>query len=326
MLIDSFERKFTYLRLSVTDICNFKCSYCLPNGYVKPAGETEEELSLFELKNLLHGFARAGFKKVRLTGGEPTTRSDLVQIIEMASEMKSFTKIALSTNGWNLKKNAALYRLAGLTHLNISVDNLDPKRFHQLTGCDKLPEVLAGIDAALENQFSSVKINSVLHRENSEEEFSLFLDWIKHRPVSVRFIELMKTRDHIGYYEQNFLSSGVLKQRLLSEGWKIVTREQEDGPAVEFAHPDYRGRMGIIAPYSQDFCSTCNRLRITSRGKLRLCLFGDEDHSIRGFLQSEELAEQLPAQIQKLLGLKEISHFLGEGKMGNVKNFSMMGG
>lgn len=326
MLSDSFERKFTYLRLSVTDICNFKCSYCLPNGYTKPVSETEDELSLFELKNLLHGFAHAGFKKVRLTGGEPTTRSDLVQIIEMAAEMNSFSKIALSTNAWNLKKNAALYRLAGLTHLNVSVDSLNPRRFHQLTGCDKLNEVLTGIDTALENQFSAIKINSVLHRENSDEEFSLFLDWIKDRPVSVRFIELMKTRDHLAYNDQHFLSAGSLKQRLLASGWKMVARSQEDGPAMEFSHPDYQGRMGIIAPYSQDFCASCNRLRITSRGKLRLCLFGDEDHSIRDYLQSTELSEQLPAQIQKLLGLKEVSHFLGDGKMGNVKNFSVMGG
>ena len=326
VLQDSYQRKFTYLRLSITDRCNFKCNYCLPHGYIKPAGLTEEELSLNELRHLFKGVARAGFKKIRLTGGEPTTRSDLLQIMEAAAELNSFSKIGLSTNGWNLKKQAGLFKLSGVTHLNVSVDSLDPDRFHRLTGKNQLIEILEGIDLSLQQNFSSVKINAVLHRENFMEELARFQSWIKDRPVSVRFIELMKTGDRAQYYQDHFISSGKLKQHLLSEGWTIVARQNEDGPAVEFKHPNSQGRIGIIAPYSQDFCATCNRLRVTSRGKLRLCLFGDSDYSIRPWLQSEALAEQLPVQLQKLLEHKTAGHRLHEGKTGNVTNFSMMGG
>ena len=216
--------------------------------------------------------------------------------------------------------------MSGLTHLNVSVDSLDPARFHQLTGRDQLKNVIEGIDTALAQNFTSVKVNSVLHKDHTMEEFDLFLAWIRNRPVSVRFIELMKTGDQAAYAQKNFLSSGILKHRLLSEGWKILPRQSEDGPAIEFSHPDYQGRMGIIAPYSDDFCTTCNRLRITSRGKLRLCLFGEEDHSIRPWLQSETLAEALPEKIQTLLQQKTATHFLNEGKTGKMTNFSSIGG
>lgn len=324
MLQDSFQRQFGYLRLSVTDVCNFKCTYCLPNGYQAPVGEKESELSLSEIRRLLTGFSLAGFSKVRFTGGEPTTRSDLPQIIEAAAKI-GFKKIALSTNGWKLREQVGTFKNAGLTHLNVSLDSLNAETFKRMTGQSRFQEILDGIDLAI-GAGLPVKVNSVLHREHSMQDVDLFLDWIKNKPVSVRFIELMKTGDHSRYFEKNFISAGILKQELLSEGWQIIPREKDAGPAVEFVHPDYQGSIGVIAPYSKDFCATCNRLRITSRGKLRLCLFGEEDHSIRSFLQSDERARELPIQLALMLKLKTVGHRLNEGHVGNTSNLSIMGG
>lgn len=324
-LTDAFQRQFSYLRLSLTELCNFKCAYCLPNGYQKPEVKVNE-LSLLEIQNLIYGCATAGFKKIRFTGGEPTLRPDLLNIIEAASNNSSIEKIALSTNGWNLKRIAAELKLAGVTHVNVSVDSLDPNRFAAYAGRNLLTDVLEGIDTAIKIQFQQVKINAVLHRASAIQDFELFLAYVKENPVSVRFIELMKTHDHIGYFDENFLSSGLIKQKLLSAGWKVSIRTALDGPAVEFSHSDYAGRIGVIAPHSEGFCSTCNRLRITSTGKLRLCLFGEENLSIREYLSSKELAAHLPVRIQELLSKKEVSHFIQDGRLGNVQNFSQMGG
>lgn len=324
MLQDSFQRKFHYLRLSLTDVCNFKCTYCLPNGYQKATNESE--LSLIEIQRLLRGFADAGFTKVRFTGGEPTTRSDLLSIIEAASSMKRFQKIALSTNGWKLKSMVGDLKRTGLTHLNVSVDTLNEERFQKITAQSRFQEILDGIAMAQETGFQSVKVNAVLHRENAQEDLELFLNWVRTNPISVRFIELMKTGDHAAYFDKNFISSGQIKQRLLSDGWRIIPREKDAGPAVNFVHPDFSGSIGVIAPYSEGFCESCNRLRITSRGQLRLCLFGEKDHSLRSYLQSDELAGELPVRLAELLQEKEVSHYLHQGRVGNVANLSVMGG
>ena len=324
--MDSYARKFSYLRLSVTDICNFSCSYCLPSGYQKPKPPLEDELSLHEIKNLLEGFALAGFTKVRFTGGEPTTRTDIAQIIEAATAIGKYQKRALSTNAWNLKSIAPRLKLSGLTHLNISVDSLNSEIFHRLTGRDQLPDVLKGIDQALALDFQGIKINAVLHRETASDELPRFMEFVRVRPISVRFIELMKTRDHSNYAQTHFLSTGEMKLNLLREGWTVMNRMADDGPALEFAHPDFVGRIGIIAPHSEGFCDSCNRLRMTSRGKLRLCLFGEEDYSLRPWLQSAEQIKEIPSRLQALLGLKPESHFLHDGRVGQMNNFSGIGG
>jgi cyclic pyranopterin phosphate synthase len=327
MLTDAYARKFSYLRLSITDMCNFSCSYCLPNGYRPGAtGSEEPELSLSEIKNLLKGVAAAGFRKIRITGGEPTLRADLFEVITAAAEMPGIETRALSTNGWNLRSIASRLKMAGLTHLNVSIDSLDRERFKTLSGRDSLPLVLAGIEEALGLGFSGVKINAVLHRDSAHAELERFLEYVRSRPISVRFIELMRTKDRGEYRDQNFLSAGALRLLLLSNGWQQVERGLSSGPAHEFHHPSYAGRIGLIAPHSEGFCESCNRLRVTSRGRLKLCLFGEQDHSIRPLLQSSESALHLRSRIEELLAEKPVSHFLAEGRTGGARNFSVMGG
>ncbi|MBU6152795.1 MAG: GTP 3',8-cyclase MoaA [Bdellovibrionales bacterium] len=326
MLTDAYARKFSYLRLSITEKCNFSCKYCLPEGYKPSAHAPEPELSLSEIRNLLAGISHAGFRKIRITGGEPTLRPDLLQIIEAASETPGIEIRALSTNGWNLRSISKKLKLAGLTHLNVSVDSLDRQRFLKLCGRDSLHLVLAGIEEALALQFAGVKINAVLHRDSAQSELEHFLEYVKSRPLTVRFIELMRTGERGEYRDRHFLSAGGLKLHLLARGWKPLERELSSGPAHEFYHPDFSGRIGLIAPHSDGFCESCNRLRVTSQGKLKLCLFGEKDESIRPFLQSKEVALGLDLRIQQLLVQKPGAHFLSEGRTGGARNFSVMGG
>jgi cyclic pyranopterin phosphate synthase len=328
-LSDSFGRKFAYLRLSITEACNFRCVYCLPNGYKKPS-HAESPLNLDEIKNLATAFAELGMTKIRLTGGEPTLRQDLTQIAAMLSSIPTIKKIALSTNGHNLKKIVPDLLRSGITSLNVSLDSLDPLRFQELTGSRGLLEILEGIEMALALGMPSVKVNAVLLKSGSASsdlpELDLFLNWIRTRPVCVRFIELMPTSQIGELFKKSHLRSESLKSHLLATGWTVKPRGPVDGPALEYSHPEYQGSLGIIAPYSNEFCQSCNRLRVNSLGALRLCLFAEGNHSLRPFLQSEGQKDELKNRIRTLLNKKEASHYLPEGRHGDNRTFSSIGG
>lgn len=324
-LQDAFGRRFEYLRLSITDACGFRCVYCLPNGYHRPSG-APAELSLAEIRRLVEAFSDMGTWKVRLTGGEPTTRRDLLDVVRTVGEIPGIRRIALSTHGQSLVRLARPLRQAGVQALNVSVDSLDAKRFAQVTGKDALPEVLAGIDEAFVAGFDSIKINAVLMKGINDSELPSFLDFARARPVAIRFIELMPTGQNSVLFSARHARAEGLRAQLLEQGWTPRTREPGDGPAIELVHPDYAGRIGIIAPYSQDFCATCNRLRVSSRGGLRLCLFGESDTSVRHLLARDDQREELRDFIRALLTRKEPSHYLPEGRYGINQTFSAIGG
>lgn len=324
-LVDSYQRKFVYLRLSVTDRCNFKCIYCLPNGY-QASPDQDPELNHDEITRLVRAFSKLGIKKVRLTGGEPTVRRDIIEIAERVNAIPGIQKLAITTNGYRLFELAKPLRDAGVRALNVSIDSLDRESFHRLSGTDRLEHILKGVDRALGLGFSDVKVNSVLMKESTEHELGRFMTWIKDKPITVRFIELMRTGKNTEFFEQRHLSGGVIQFQLLSTGWKQKPRLSDDGPATVYEHPDSVGKIGIIAPYSKDFCSTCNRLRVTSRGALRLCLFGEKDESLRPYLQRDSDAGDLTDRILELLKEKPIAHQLHEGKYGNTWNLSGIGG
>lgn len=324
-LHDSFQRRFSYLRLSVTDVCNFKCVYCLPNGYTK-AKQAQKPLNLNEIKNLVHGFATLGFSKVRITGGEPTIRKDILEIISIVANTPGISQVALSTNGYKLEEMASNLQKAGVNKINVSVDCLDEKRFEKITGKANLKKILAGIDIALSLKYHAVKINAVLLKECADQDVEDFINFTKSIPVTVRFIELMQTGSNLPLFRESHVSADFIKTKLIKAGWKILPREIDAGPAVEFEHPDYQGRIGIIAPYSKDFCSTCNRLRTTSQGGLKLCLFSDKDYDLRPMLQQEEQMPELIERIRNLITYKSSSHFLQDGNYGNTSHFARIGG
>lgn len=322
MLEDKFGRRFHYLRLSITDVCNFSCAYCLPDGY---ACDSERDfLSVAEITTLVRTFAQLGTSKVRLTGGEPSLRKDLPQIIHQCATTPGIEHVALTSNGYKLDKCAAQWVDAGLHSINISIDSLDPRLFASITGHNTLDSILAGIDKALSLGLK-VKVNAVLMRQYNAAEFAGFLNWIKTTPLSLRLIELMQTGDNHTFFQQQHVSAEPLKQQLLQAGWGQVIRGKTAGPAQEFYHPDYAGKIGLIMPYSKDFCASCNRLRISATGKLHLCLFAERGLDIRAFITAgDELG--LRHELIKLLGDKEATHWLQDGLTGATKHLAMLGG
>lgn len=328
-LYDKFGRSFPYLRLSITDICNFSCDYCLPNGYQAPKNNGAAKpqfLSLNEINNLVTAFAQLGTHKIRITGGEPTLRRDFTDIVKTISSHQAITKLAFTTNGYKLKKNVHKWREAGLNAINVSIDSLNPERFFKLTGHNRLTEILAGIDAAFDAGFEQIKVNAVLLKDVNDIELDLFLAWVKNTPISVRFIELMQTGDNQSYFNKFHVSAANLRDNLLKQGWEFKPTSPDAGPAQELVHADYMGSIGIIAPYSKDFCTNCNRLRITSKGDLRLCLFGDQGLSIRHLLQHTDQLDELKQLILGQLAFKKSSHFLAMGDTGATANLSTIGG
>jgi GTP 3',8-cyclase len=323
MLTDRFARRFTYLRLSLTERCNFRCTYCLPEG--NDCDTAESDLNIHEVRRLLTAFARLGTRKVRLTGGEPALRRDLSEIISLCKSVPGIEQVALTTNGYNLQKEISGWKKAGLDALNISVDSLDPAIFSRITGADRLHYILQGIDQALQLNFQKVKLNTVLLRQHNTHSLPGFLRFIKDRPVSLRFIELMRTNDNAGFYQEQHLSGEFIRQQLTEDGWQLQPKATTDGPALEYAHPDYAGRVGLIMPYSKDFCSSCNRLRVSSKGELFLCLFADEHQSLRQLLQSDDPAP-VEAFLQRAIGGKEESHYLHQQRSGQTRHLAMIGG
>ncbi|WP_394248181.1 GTP 3',8-cyclase MoaA [Vibrio profundi] len=323
---DKFQRKFYYLRLSVTDVCNFKCTYCLPDGY-KPSGQKNSSfLTVPEIKRVVTAFADCGTTKIRITGGEPSLRKDFLEIIDTVASTEGIQKVATTTNGYRMEKHVGDWRDAGLTHINVSVDSLDPRMFHQITGENKYKEVMAGIDRAFEVGYEQVKVNVVLMKDLNSHELPAFLNWIKDRPIQLRFIELMQTGEMDELFNKHHVSGVAIRNHLIANGWLLKVKAANDGPAQVFVHPDYQGEIGLIMPYEKDFCASCNRLRISAKGKLHLCLFGDEGVEMRDLLQSDTQEAELIARIQAQLQTKSVSHFLHDGNSGMTPHLASIGG
>ncbi|MFD2164910.1 GTP 3',8-cyclase MoaA [Thalassotalea euphylliae] len=323
MLTDTFGRRFYYLRLSITDVCNFRCQYCLPDGY--QCDHDRKFLTLPEIKLFAQTFAKLGTEKIRITGGEPSLRKDLPDIIDTCKQTDGIKKVAITTNGFKLPEHLPSWLEAGLDALNVSIDSLDTNQFKLITGHNKLNTILDGLDTAFAEENLTVKINTVLMRQFNFGELERFLAWIKSRPVSLRFIELMQTGDNATFFGEQHVRGETIKEYLLKTGWLPAIKDKTAGPAQEFYHPDYVGKIGLIMPYSKDFCQSCNRLRISSLGKLHLCLFAEQGHDLRPLL-AENDADAIADRITALLGDKKVSHFLHEKLTGATKHLSMLGG
>jgi len=328
MLKDSFGRTFPYIRLSITDVCNFKCGYCLPNGYQKDKSDNRSFLHIDEIKRLAKGLSELGVCKIRLTGGEPTVRKDFFEILKILKDNSGIKKTVITTNGYRLDEIANQIAESGLNGINISIDSLNRETFKKVTGHDRLPEILKGIKKLKELNFKNIKINAVLLKgiNDQEEDFNQWANYIKSNEIDFRYIELMQTGDNYEYFKKFHISSKIFKDYLNKHGWIYQTLGRDAGPSLNYLNPEYKGKFGIIAPYSKDFCKTCNRLRITSRGDLRLCLFGNTGISIRHLLQRDDQLEELKDLISKQLNFKKESHYLELGETGLTKNLSTTGG
>ncbi len=327
-LKDSFGRTFPYIRLSITDVCNFRCGYCLPNGYKSDKSDNRKFLHLDEIRRLAKTLSELGVNKIRLTGGEPTVRKDFFDIIKSIKENSGIKKTVITTNGYHLDKIAHRLKECDLDGINISIDSLNKETFKKITSHDRLNEILKGIKILQKLNFNNIKINAVLLRNinDSEKDFEDWSNFIKKNKIDFRYIELMQTGDNFDYFKKYHVSAKKFTDYLDKHNWIIQTFGRDSGPAKNYLHPKFEGKFGIIAPYSKDFCKSCNRLRITAKGDLRLCLFGNTGINIRHLMQRDDQAEELKDLILKQLNFKKESHYLELGETGLTKNLSTTGG
>ena len=328
ILKDSFGRKFPYIRLSISDVCNFKCGYCLPDGYKIDKSDNRTFINTEEIKRLARALSELGVSKIRLTGGEPTIRKDFFEIIKIIKENSGIKKTVITTNGYKLDKIANDIKNSGLDGINISIDSLDPKTFKKITGHDRLEEILRGIKNLQKLNFKNIKINAVLLKgiNDRERDFDSWAQFIKNNEIDFRYIELMQTGDNLDYFNKYHVPSKKFMDYLNNNNWIIQTFGKDAGPAKNYLNPKFKGKFGVIAPYSKDFCKSCNRLRITAKGDLRLCLFGNTGINIRHLMQKDNQIEELKDLILKQLNFKKESHYLEIGETGLTKNLSTTGG
>ena len=325
-LVDNFHRQLSYLRLSITDFCNFRCHYCLPDGYTTNAGKRpDNELSVSEIDVLIQAFAKLGTTKVRLTGGEPSIRQDLPRIIELAKQTQGIQTVAVSSNGYRLAKHLSAWQTAGLNQLNISIDSFDPTIFKQITGFDILPTLLKDIDTLLATTDIKLKLNGILMADTAFDNLQSVLSFVKNRPVTYRFIEFMQTSDNKALFFAQHSSGQRIKDFLLQNGWQSQRRASDAGPAIEYRHADYVGGIGLIEPYAPQFCDSCNRLRVSSQGKVHLCLFDNGSYDVRAFLANGDV-DGLVHALQSLMPIKPEHHLLKQNDSGIMANLSMIGG
>ena len=328
VLEDSFGRKFPYIRLSISDVCNFKCGYCLPDGYKIDKSDNRTFINIEEIGRLAKALSELGVSKIRLTGGEPTVRKDFFEIIKIIKENSGIKKTVITTNGYRLDKIANAIKNSGLDGINISIDSLNAATFKKITGHDRLEEILRGIKNLQKLNFKNIKINAVLLKgvNDSEKDFNDWAEFIKKNEIDFRYIELMQTGDNLDYFNNYHVPAKKFTDYLNNNNWVIQTFGKDSGPSKNYLNPKFKGKFGVIAPYSKDFCKSCNRLRITAKGDLRLCLFGNTGINIRHLMQKDSQIDELKNLILKQLNFKKESHYLEIGETGLTKNLSTTGG
>lgn len=326
-LFDSFQRGINYLRVSVTDRCNLRCIYCM-----SPEGVSwmphSEILSYEEISIVVRIAAELGINKVRLTGGEPLIRAELPELIRMLSEVKGIDDISLTTNGTLLKKYAMELKQAGLKRVNISLDTFKSDRFRYITRCGELKDALDGIDAAMNADLHPVKINMVVMRGINDDEVLDFARMTCKQGWHVRFIERMPFTEMA-----EVVSSDELRQRIMAIGSLLIAESYQlsaisgNGPARYYRLPGASGTIGFISPITEPFCSDCNRLRLTSNGRLCPCLLSDEGVDLKQPLRSEVSSEEIKRLISKTVALKSERHHLCEDVPISIKRrMSQAGG
>lgn len=283
---DTLGRKITYLRLSVTDLCDLRCIYCMPEHGV-PKRAHSEICSLEELCDMAAAAVSLGVRKVRITGGEPLVRRGVVSLCQMLRALPGLEELCLTTNGVYLPELAAPLREAGVDRLNISLDTLRPERYRSITRIGELSSVLRGLDAAEAAGFSHTKLNCVLMGGVNDDEIEDFVRLTQARPLSVRFIELMPMGACAGWDKARFLSAGAVLDRVPE-----LEPAGTDGVSRLYRIPGAAGTVGLIEPMSHAFCAECSRIRITADGKLKPCLHADTEIALRG-LHGEALLDAI---------------------------------
>ncbi len=326
-LVDPFGRRITYLRLSVTDRCDFRCTYCMSEDMV--FAPRSQILSLEELYNVADAFIGLGVKRIRITGGEPLVRKNLLSLLRRLGERPELEDLSITTNGSQLSHMANDLRAAGVTRLNVSLDSLQRERFAAFTRRDMLDQVLAGIDAAAAAGFKRIKLNSVVQTGRNDDEVLGLVEYAMARGLDISFIEEMPLGSVVSHQrEQTFCSSEVVRERIETRHALVRSSHVTGGPSRYWQVSGSDTRVGFISPHSNNFCGDCNRVRVTAEGKLVLCLGHDNALDLRSLMRthpgdSERLREALVGALQ----LKPERHYFETDEQVQVVRFmSMTGG
>ena len=275
-MIDSFGRPITYIRLSVTELCDLRCRYCMPEEGVCKLRH-DQMLTEEEMVRAVQAAAKLGIEKVRVTGGEPLTKPNILSICRQVAQVPGIQEVSITTNGIRLPELAVPLREAGVRRVNISLDTLSPEKYAYITRRGVLDKALAGLDAALDAGFDRVKINAVLIGGFNDDEIPALAALTRERPVDVRFIELMPMSGNRDFGPESYIPVSRVLEKL-----PLAVPEKEEGVARLYRLPGAMGRVGLISPLSQHFCASCNRIRLTADGKLKPCLHSAEEISIKG--------------------------------------------
>ncbi|HEY0396511.1 MAG TPA: GTP 3',8-cyclase MoaA [Candidatus Elarobacter sp.] len=326
-LVDAFRRPITYLRVSVTDRCNLRCVYCMPEAGL-PWIPKPDVLTFEEITAIVRAAASIGVRSIRLTGGEPLIRRNLEQLVAMIAAIPGIDDIALSTNALLLEEQAPALAAAGLRRVNISLDTLHEDRFTAIARRPGLQRVLAGIDAALAHGLGPVKINCVVMRGANADELEAFAELTRERAVHIRFIEVMPVQDNVAMQRDAWVSSDEVLERLSALGdLTPVPNPHGNGPARTFAYAGAPGTVGVISPLAHDYCERCNRVRLSADGRLKLCLFGDHLIDLRTPLRTGGGEEAIVSLLRGAMHVKPERHHLDLGQTASaMRAFSEIGG
>lgn len=310
---DSFGREINYLRLSVTDRCNFRCQYCMPEEGIEKVAH-DDILSYEEILKLIKAAANLGVDKVRLTGGEPLTRKGLPDLVEMISEVEGIEDLSMTTNGSRLGEFADDLAKSGLDRVNISLDSVDPELFEKITRGGDLDSVLSGIEAAGAAGLQPVKLNSVIIKGVNDSEVNSLVEYAVSQGVVLRFIELMPMGEAADIAVEPTPLNEV--RRAVEREWDLekISGPRGNGPARYYRaeRDEQSGRIGFIFPISHNFCDSCNRIRVTSRGNVRPCLARDEQYELN--IENNTTVESLQDQLKEVIAKKPHGHRWEEEK------------
>lgn len=308
-LVDAFQRKVNYLRISVTDRCNLRCRYCAPS--LTEHLPKERLLSLEEIQRLARIGIGLGINKIRLTGGEPLFRRGITNLVERLCELDGLEDIALTTNGTLIPDQGRQLKQAGLNRINISLDTLNKEKFRELTGADLFHKAWDGIMTAAELGFDPVKVNTVVMKGYNDDEIEQLADLARHYPFHVRFIEYMPIGTDPNGARKHFFSIAEIEKRLNRMGKLIpIGSKSHDGPALRYRFEGAPGEIGLIGSMSAHFCSSCNRIRLTAAGHLRPCLLADDHVDVITPMRQGATDEELEALFAMALSRKSAEHRL----------------
>lgn len=324
--LDSFGRRIDYLRVSLTDRCNMRCVYCMPaegmRFMARPELLTNDELLL-----VIRAAAAAGFRKLRLTGGEPMLRHDLVELVRAMKSMPGIEHIAMTTNALRLSQLAQPLKDAGLDRVNISIDSLDAQKFRQMTRGGRLEDVWAGIEAAVAAGLEPIKLNAVIVRGMNDDEVLQLAALTTRYPWEFRFIEVMPLTGVAGLAQEGVVSSAELVARIEAAfGTLIPLGQASSDPARRYAIPGAPGKLGFISSVTDPFCATCNRMRLSADGRLHLCLLRDDEVDLRTAIRSGASQDEVEQIIRHAVAIKPWGHGLPEGVLPTLRGMSELGG